>query len=172
MNHRTLLLTPWYFPYKVLRWQDAITMLYLEKADVVVDYDADLRSPSVEMKVPAVIRVRRALSGMKHGVKFSRINVYTRDKFTCQYCRKRFTIGQLSYDHVIPRAAGGRTEWTNIVTACKPCNNKKAHRTCDEAGMWPMATPVRPKTLPFTGPLVDARNAPPEWRDFLRAVPG
>ncbi len=169
MQTRTLLLTPWFFPHKILRWQDAITMVFLDKADVIVEYDDVIRSPSREMQIPAVVRVRSAMKSMKRGVKFSRINVYTRDKFTCQYCGKRFDTRQLSYDHVVPRFAGGRTEWTNIVTACKPCNNKKGCRTCDEAGMWPRNAPVRPNSLPLTTPLVDIAQAPPEWQDFLVA---
>jgi 5-methylcytosine-specific restriction endonuclease McrA len=152
-----------------MRWEDAITMIYLDKADVVVEYEDTVRSPSMTLKVPAVVRVRRAIKNVKQGVKFSRINVYTRDRFTCQYCVRKFKMGELSYDHVTPRFAGGRTEWTNIVTACKPCNNKKAHRTCDEAGMWPRTPPVKPKTLPLTPPAIDVHNAPIEWRDFLSA---
>lgn len=169
MTHRTLVLTPWYFPQKILRWEDAITMLYLQKAEVVLEYDEIVRSPSLEMQIPAVVRVRRMIKKRKQMVKFSRVNVYTRDAFTCQYCEKRFATELLSYDHVMPRSAGGRTEWTNIVTACKPCNNKKANRTCDEAGMWPITPPVRPNTLPLTAPAIDIATAPVQWRDFLRA---
>lgn len=57
MQNRTLLLTPWYFPHKILRWQDAVTMVFLDKAEVVVEYDAVIRSPSTEMMAPAVISV-------------------------------------------------------------------------------------------------------------------
>ena len=142
-------------------------MVYLEKADVVVAYEEEIRSPSFSMPTPAVIRVRKAMANMKRGVKFSRVNIYTRDKFTCQYCGQQLTSRHLSYDHVTPRAAGGLTEWTNIVTACKPCNNKKGQLTCDEAGMWPRKAPVRPKSLPLTGPLVDPQAAPEEWQAFL-----
>ena len=85
MQHRTLLLTPWYFPHKVLRWQDAITMLFLDKADVLVEYDEVIRSPSRSMAMPAVIRARAAVRYWRRGVRFSRLNVYTRDAFTCQY---------------------------------------------------------------------------------------
>jgi 5-methylcytosine-specific restriction endonuclease McrA len=170
MYQRTLLLTPWYLPHKVLRWQDAVTMLFLEKADVVVEYDAVLRSPSMEMRAPAVIRARKASRRMKHGAKFCRVNVYTRDEFTCQYCGDRPSQRMLSYDHVVPRCAGGRTEWTNIVTACRPCNAKKGSFTCDEAGMWPRSKPKQPKALPVTGPFVEFEKAPDEWRDFLPAL--
>ena len=141
---RTLLLTSWFFPLKVIRWEDAITMLYLNKADTVVEYDEMVSSPSVSLAVPAVMRLRRKLAKIKRGVKFSRVNVFTRDGFRCQYCNHKKPFSQLTYDHVIPRARGGRTEWTNIVTACRPCNHKKGSRTTDETGA---ALPADPQRL-------------------------
>jgi 5-methylcytosine-specific restriction endonuclease McrA len=166
-NKRTLLLTSWFFPHKVIRWEDAVTMLYLEKADSVADYAECVRSPSVTMFLPAVIRLRRKIGKVKRGVKFSRINIFTRDGFRCQYCRAKLVMSRLTFDHVIPRASGGRTEWSNIVTACRPCNSRKRNRTPDESGMFPMKAAVQPKTLPLIGPRIDAEHAPQEWRDFL-----
>ena len=163
----TLLLTSWFFPHRVVRWQDAVTLLYTSKAERVIDYGHEIRSPSLSMKAPAVIRLRRSFGKVKRGPKFSRINVFTRDGFRCQYCGERHIMSKLSYDHVTPRACGGRTEWTNIVTACVPCNSRKGSRTTDEAGMFPLRKPVRPKTLPMTGPFIDVARAPREWHDFL-----
>ena len=167
MPHRTLLLTSWFFPHKVIGWEHAITLLYLDKADSVVDYGDSVSSPSVTMKVPAVIRLRRKIKNMKRGVKFSRVNVFTRDGFRCQYCTVKLPMSQLTFDHVIPRSCGGRTEWTNIVSACRPCNHRKRDRTPDESGMFPKSEPMQPKSLPLTGPVIDASRAPQEWRDFL-----
>jgi 5-methylcytosine-specific restriction endonuclease McrA len=164
---RTLLLTSWYMPHKVIRWQDAVTMLFLDKADRVIDYQETICSPSVQMHAPAVIRLRRKIAKHKRGVRFSRVNVFTRDSFRCQYCRTRLPMSQLTYDHVTPRACGGRTEWTNIVTACRPCNSRKRDRTPDESGMFPHQAPVRPKALPMTGPVIDIARAPREWHEFL-----
>lgn len=166
MTARTLVLTPWYFPHKVIGWQEAITLVYLEKADVVASYDEVVRSPSTAMKLPAVIRLKGRLAAVKRGVKFSRFNVYLRDDFTCAYCRTRLPMSKLTYDHVVPRSRGGRTVWENIVTACYPCNARKANKTPDEARMRPHKPPWRPATLPLTAPLVDPATAPIEWRDF------
>jgi 5-methylcytosine-specific restriction endonuclease McrA len=66
-------------------------------------------------------------------ITFSRLNIYTRDRFSCQYCGARFRREDLTFDHVVPRSAGGRTSWENIVTACVPCNARKANRTPREA---------------------------------------
>ena len=167
MNRRVLLLTSWFFPHKVIRWEHAITLLYLGKADSVVDYQEKVRSPSVSMSLPAVVRLRRNFGKVQHGVKFSRANVFARDGHRCQYCGQRFAVTKLTFDHVTPRSAGGRTEWTNIVSACRPCNARKRDRTPDESGMFPRVVARKPKALPLTGPFVDIAKAPREWRDFL-----
>jgi 5-methylcytosine-specific restriction endonuclease McrA len=170
MTHRTLLLTPYYFPIGILRWEDAVKMRYEGTADVVAEYEQTVSSPSVTWRVPAVIRLRRMPAGKKRGIKFSRSNVYQRDGHRCQYCGNRLAESVLSYDHVVPRAAGGRTCWENIVTACRPCNTRKGCRTCDESGMWPLNEPRRPKSLPVQGPRIDREAAPVEWQAFLPAV--
>ena len=166
MTARTLVLTPWYFPHKVIGWQDAITLVYLDKVDVVANYDDVVRSPSTTMMLPAVIRLKRRMAAVKRGVKFSRFNVYLRDDFTCAYCRTRLPMSKLTFDHVLPRSRGGRTAWTNILTACYPCNAKKANRTPEEARMRAHKPPFRPASLPLAAPLFDPSTAPVEWRDF------
>lgn len=166
---RVLLLTPWYFPHKILRWEDAITMVFLDKADVVAEYNEEVRSPSTSMKLPAVIRLRKKIDNRKRGVKFSRVNVYARDGYSCQYCGKGLPASQLTYDHLMPRSRGGRTEWTNIVTACLPCNSTKANRTPEEAGMFPLKAPVKPRWLPLTAPRFE--RAPEEWLPYCVQSP-
>lgn len=170
MTKRVLLLTPWYFPIKILHWQDAVKMKYEGTVDVVAEYDDEISSPSITWKVPAVIRLRKLEAKMKRGVKFSRGNVYVRDRFCCQYCGKHFPESRLSFDHVIPRSAGGRTVWENIVTACRPCNSRKDNKTCDEAGMWPRRAPRRPETLPLTPPFIQPDEVPPEWEAYIQSA--
>jgi 5-methylcytosine-specific restriction endonuclease McrA len=114
-----------------LHWQDAAKMIYENTVDVIAEYDEELRSPSTVWKMPAVVRLRRNVGDRKRGVKFSRMNVYQRDNFICQYCGKKFRWSELTYDHLVPRSRGGRTNFLNIVTACKPCNAKKANLTCE-----------------------------------------
>ncbi|MFO0567184.1 MAG: HNH endonuclease [Polyangiaceae bacterium] len=166
MHTRTLVLTSWYFPHKVIRWEDAVTLVFLNKVDVVVSYDEEIRSPSTTIRMPAVVRLKRKISTVKRGVKFSRMNVYLRDDFTCAYCQKKLAMSELTYDHVHPRSRGGRTEWENIVTACMPCNTKKSNKTPDESGMWPRKRPYRPSSLPLAPPRIDPTTAPAEWREF------
>ena len=164
---RTLLLTSWFLPHRVLCWQDAVTLLYLDKAERVVDYGETVSSPSTTILLPAVIRLRNKVAGTKRRVKFSRVNVFTRDGFRCQYCGHKHPMGSLTYDHVQPRRQGGRTVWNNIVASCRPCNSRKGGRTPQQAGMAPLTSPQRPKSLPITAPMIDVAGAPREWRDFL-----
>ena len=166
MATRTLVLTPWYIPYRIVSWQDAITMMYLTKADLVVPYGEEVRSPSVSMPMPAVIRVKRKVTVARSRIRFSRINVFMRDGFRCQYCGARGTYGSLTFDHVVPRSQGGRTEWNNILTACGSCNSKKGSRTPTQAGMKPLRSPHAPKSLPLRDTALELGRIPEEWRDF------
>jgi 5-methylcytosine-specific restriction endonuclease McrA len=140
-------------------------MKYEETVDVVVEYEDVIRSPSVTWRVPAVVRLRRMARARGRGVRFGRRNVYLRDDHRCQYCGEKKAARELSFDHVVPRSAGGPTTWENIVTACRRCNATKDAQTCDEAGMWPLREPRRPASLPMAPPLFD-RPVPREWHGF------
>jgi 5-methylcytosine-specific restriction endonuclease McrA len=132
----------------------------------VLSVDAE----SVTIRVPAVAILRRPIPRKKKGVKFSKINVCTRDNFTCQYCGTKFPMKRLEFEHVVPRAQGGRTGWGNIVMACTICNSEKRDRTPEQANM-PLINGRRhvckPNGLPVTGPLFDPDSVPAEWMEFL-----
>ncbi len=161
----TLLLNAGFEPMKVIPWERAVTLLVLGKADLLEAYDGEVRSPSTVMDMPSVVRLRRHNRGRsKNGVKFSRANVYRRDGFACQYCGARPGLGQLTFDHVIPRSRGGLTDWTNIVTACGDCNTLKADRTVEQVGFRLERKPVRPRYMPAVG--VEAVEHP-VWMDYL-----
>ena len=164
---RTLLLTQGYEPIQIISWQRAITLLSLDKVDVVEEYDAEIRAASLVLRVPAVVRLRKAYRRFAKPVKFSRVNIYARDGYRCQYCGMTCTIDELTYDHVIPRSRGGRTCWENIVSACYVCNRRKANRTPAEAGMTLRTTPVRPTWMPAVQIRVSARSVPDAWRDYV-----
>ena len=85
-------------------------------------------------------------------VRFSRLNIYARDRNTCQYCGRRPPRAELNLDHVIPRSRGGVTNWENVVCSCVPCNLKKGGRTPDEARMRLLRHPIRPRWTPFIRP--------------------
>ena len=100
-------------------------------------------------------------------VRFSRRNVFLRDKFTCQYCAKVLPETQLNLDHVTPRDKGGRTTWENIVTSCFRCNTRKANKLPHEAGMHPRSKPFAPRWRPLFG-LHENGLADESWGHFIQ----
>ncbi len=166
MSTRTLILTPWMAPHRVISWQRAIVLLFLGKVEVLEEYDERVVAPSLTLRTPAVARLTRGNVSTKRKVRFSRVNVFTRDGFRCQYCGVRKSMDALNYDHVVPRVRGGKTGWENIVTSCYDCNDRKGSRTPDEAGMKLLRRPHRPATLPLTPFIRSEKGVPPVWRDY------
>jgi len=70
--------------------------------------------------------------------------LFKRDAHLCLYCGMRFSSSQLSRDHIRPLSQGGRDTWTNVVTACRRCNNLKASKTPEQAGLQLLAVPFTP----------------------------
>lgn len=166
----TLVLNPSYQPIGRLSWQRAVTLLFQGKVEIVEEYtDKEVRSVTFVIKMPSVVRLLRALRGPRKAVKFSRENVYARDGGRCQYCLNKVPRFEITYDHVTPRALGGKTVWDNIVVACVDCNQKKGGRTPQQAGMKLRTPPVRPKKLDAHRVTVVFRTGMPEsWRTWLR----
>ena len=116
-------------PLSTLTWQESIKLIWLDRINVLEWHDDwQVHSPSVTLTVPSVIIVRDFVK-RRFNTNFSRSNVYLRDNYMCQYCKQMFSNKELTLDHVIPRSKGGKTTWTNIVSACKQCNNQKGSHT-------------------------------------------
>lgn len=164
-HYRTLMLDSSYRPVKVIPWTRAIALGMTDKAYVVETYDRTVRSPSVELPMPAVIALKRYLKYRPFKVRFSKRNIFVRDGFTCQYCGERLPGSKLTIDHVVPRAQGGQSRWENVVTACEPCNHRKGDRTPAQAGMPLLSEPMRP--TPSVHGEVVARSVPPEWSMYI-----
>ena len=166
-TNQTLVLSQSYEPVKIVSWQRAITLLFLGKVEVIEEYDRDIKTTSIMIKVPAVVRLLNAFRRHKKPVKFSRVNIYGRDGYACQYCGAKKRVGELTYDHVVPRAQGGTTVWSNIVTACQDCNARKANRTPAQAGMRLLKLPAQPTATPVLVVTVSRTSVPDAWRDYL-----
>jgi 5-methylcytosine-specific restriction endonuclease McrA len=154
-------------PLRVEPWTRAITDLFLGKIEVI-EYSRDrtIKCVGRHIPMPAVVRLLRRFRRDRQAIKFSRLNIYTRDRFACQYCGAQLPAEDLTFDHVVPRAAGGRTAWDNIVTACVPCNGRKANRTPPQASMTLLRKPCKPRFLPTVTVKMDARQVPEEWRPY------
>jgi 5-methylcytosine-specific restriction endonuclease McrA len=166
----TLVLDSSYQVMNKVSWQRAFEYWVSGKVEILEEYaDRFVRSASQVFKVPSIIRFVNYISQRKRVVRFSRSNIYTRDHYTCQYCGKKCKAEQLTYDHVVPRSKGGKTNWSNIVAACQQCNRQKGDRTPEQAGMKLRSTPVKPKKLPtIAGPKQYWKNGMPDsWKAFL-----
>ncbi|MBR9769395.1 MAG: HNH endonuclease, partial [Rhodobacteraceae bacterium] len=110
-----------YYPLSLWSWQDAVKAAYMDRVDIVAEYDTIVRSPTTEIRIPSVVVLRDYVKPQKR-VAFTRFNLFLRDGFQCQYCG---STGDLTFDHVVPRKSGGVTSWENVVAACSKCNLKK-----------------------------------------------
>jgi 5-methylcytosine-specific restriction endonuclease McrA len=163
-----LLLDSTYEPLSIISWEAAMTLVMTKDAEVIVESEANLvRTTTVAYKMPSVIRQFKKYK-RKEDVKFSRINIYMRDGWSCQYCGQKKSTKELTFDHVIPRDKGGPTTWENIVAACRPCNHWKANRTPAQAKMKLTKKPVKPKWLPQQM-VLKMKNLPKLWEPYIDA---
>jgi len=156
-----------YQPLRVEPWTRAVVDVFLGKAEVI-EYSRDrtIKGVAREYPMPAVVRVLRRFRRDRQAIRFSRLNIYARDAFTCGYCGQQWVSEDLTFDHVVPRAAGGRTTWENIVTCCVPCNVAKANRTPSQAKMHLLRKPTKPRWLPAITVDMDRSRLPPEWAAY------
>lgn len=125
-----------------------------------------IRSVRFAMKIPKVIVLAMYDKLPTKDVKFTRHNVFLRDHYVCQYCRKEFPDKELNLDHVVPRDKGGKTRWDNIVTSCIGCNNRKANKLSHEANMFPATQPKAPRWRPLFG-FRRQGSIDDSWESFL-----
>ena len=154
-----------YFPLSLWSWQDAIKATFLDRVSIVAEYEIEVHSPSISMKLPSVVVLRDYVKPSRYPA-FTRFNLFLRDEFTCQYCGSK---GEMTFDHVLPRSRGGRTAWDNVVAACGRCNLRKGNLTVRQAGMALHRLPQRPTSAELQN---QGRRFPPNhlhesWMDFL-----
>jgi 5-methylcytosine-specific restriction endonuclease McrA len=169
----TLVLSHAFEPVARVPWQRAITLWFAGKVEIVEEYEDRLvHSVTFEIKMPSVVRFFRALRGRKRAIKFSRENVYLRDKGRCQYCGSRVPRHEATYDHVRPRRLGGVTTWDNVVICCVPCNQRKGGSTPEAVGMRLLSTPAKPRHLPEGVRLTftTEKDVPKSWLNYVRDV--
>ena len=164
---QVLLLNITYEPLKIIGWKRAITLLTLGKVEVIEEYGREIHSVTFTIKLPSVVRLLQMVRKPKSPVRFSRQNIYARDRYRCQYCGHKFASEDLTYDHVIPKSRGGKTRWENIVTCCVNCNRQKGGRTPSEASMRLIKDPTRPTWVPSIRITIEVHRIPENWRDYL-----
>lgn len=186
MNQVVVLNKAW-APVDVIDVFDAIIKLYKEKAwaldtscrmykweDWVKDWSQAatlaqevVRTPNMNIPIPRVIVLRDYKGYISKKPKCNRRNLYKRDNETCQYCGKKDDYSQFDIEHIVPQSRGGKTIWTNVVLACKKCNQKKANRTPEEAGMKLLRKPFKPRWSEIKGDNREVREKFNSWHELL-----
>jgi len=157
-----------YFPLSLWPWQDTIKAVFLDRVNVVAEYDRYIHSPTTQLRLPSVISLKEYVPPARRPA-FTRFNVFLRDTFDCQYCGDRFRPEELTFDHVQPRSRGGQTTWENVVTACSGCNLRKGNRLPKQVGMHPRKRPHMPSVyeLQERGRAFPPNYLHESWSDYL-----
>ncbi|MGB3147668.1 MAG: HNH endonuclease [Paracoccaceae bacterium] len=154
-----------YYPLSLWPWQEAIKAVFLERVNILAEYDEVVHSQRSAIRIPSVVVLKDYVRPQKR-VAFTRFNLFLRDEFCCQYCGAR---GELTFDHVLPRSRGGVTSWENVVAACSPCNLRKANKNLRQAGMHLRRPPHRPtaEEMQNVGRRFPPNHLHQSWVDFL-----
>lgn len=154
-----------YYPLSLWSWQDAVKAAWLDRVDIIAEYDEVARSVSMEIRIPSVVVLKDFVKPQKR-VAFTRFNLFLRDEFSCQYCS---ATGDLTFDHVVPRAAGGVTSWENVVAACSRCNLHKGSKSLRKSGLSLQKPPRQPASeqLRNMGRKFPPNHLHASWIDFL-----
>jgi 5-methylcytosine-specific restriction endonuclease McrA len=162
-------------PLTMLPVRRALRLVIDRKAEVLeVDDSRVFRSEREQMAAPLVIRlVRYVQVPRKFRRQVTNTFLFARDRYCCQYCgRHRQELrGRefLTRDHVIPLSRGGANSWTNVVTACSLCNNRKANHLPRELGMRPMQPPAEPNYVELVWAV---RRVTPVQAKYIRIFYG
>mgnify|MGYP003330883474 FL=1 len=162
-NCLTLILNASYLPLGICSSKRAICLCLLEKVSVISEYSTLIHSPSINMKIPSIVRLNKYVKFHSKDMVLNRKNLFLRDNASCQYCG--CSKSSLTIDHIIPKGKGGEDSWTNLVVACSSCNIKKGNRTPKEANM-PLRKDIKkPNSLLYFNQFVNSNNS--DWKQFL-----
>jgi len=164
VNLPVLVLNQGYEPLNLCRVRRAIILVFYGKAEVVENSRGEIHSAREVFQVPSVIRLGYFVRRPHRERKLTKVEVFNRDHYTCQYCNKQ--TKELTLDHVVPRQRGGEHTWENVVSACKSCNRRKGGRTPEEAGMSLLRHPTAPRHNGFYIPY-HYLNSHREWQKYI-----
>ena len=163
---RVLLLNNNFEVLNFINWKRAMKLLYKEKADVVSAWaDVRIKFGNDNVNFPAIVRLKYYINKKFGQLLFSRKAVFRRDGLKCQYCSVNLQSNQATMDHIIPKCIGGASSFTNCVTACYPCNNKKGNRTLEDANMRLIRKPIAP--IGYCYSMSENERWHPDWNIFF-----
>jgi len=167
---KTLILNSDFNPISIRTWQQAFVLCMKDVAYGVDYYGEKARDGRGRFyPIPSVVCLKRYVPhNYNIKKKFSRHAVFQRDGYTCMYCGTKEKPSNLTIDHITAKSksnGNNNTSFFNCVACCKPCNAKKADKTCDEFGKFPLKKPVQPTHLDLI--LSDVKNIPKEWLPYI-----
>ena len=164
VNQPVLVLNENYLPLNICRVRRAVVLVLIGKAEIVENGRGYFSASSGHYEIPSVIRLIYLIRKHAHPRKMTKLEIFNRDKYICQYCGREAKI--LTLDHVVPRRSKGEHTWENVVTACIPCNRRKAGRTPAEAGMPLLRQPKAPGNIGFYVPY-QVLTVREEWQKYM-----
>lgn len=173
MNSKVLRLNKAGTPIAWLSWQETATLMVKEQViwsigDTVVRVRGGYNKDGVrsELSLPSIIACDGKVGNQQFTPALSNSLLFARDKQICMYCGVDFPTAELSRDHVIPTSRGGKDIWTNCVTACRRCNNRKGNLTPEQANMQLLAVPFAPNRYEFF--YLSNRDVLADQMEFLK----
>ncbi len=164
INRSVLVLNQTYEPLHICDVKRAITLILEQKASLVLTADhLYLHTVSNAYPVPSVIRIHQYIHVPHWEAVLNKANIFRRDNYTCQYCGAQNV--PLTIDHVVPKVRGGSDSWTNLVTACVECNNRKGNHLPEEVGLKLRTQPKKPHKIHTMQRYLAAPVE--EWRPYL-----
>ncbi len=163
LKNYVLVLNQNYEPISVCDVKRAVVLTYLGKAEIIEKDSSSVRSISLSIPLPLVVRILVYISVPGKRIILSRKNIIKRDRNKCQYCGVKDTA--MTVDHIIPKNMGGEDTWENLICACVNCNNKKGNRTLEQANFILLNKPKKPNHITFIRNFVGIRNE--KWKPYL-----
>ena len=167
LERAVLVLNANYSPMMICTAKRAICLDFLDKIDILVNYNEKVNSPRLTLNLPSVIKIKNFVRYDNLSLDLNRKNIISRDDYLCQYCGS--SRSPLTIDHIIPKGKGGIDTWENLVAACKPCNQKKGNQKPEEVGMYLRKRPKRPNRLHYFQKFVKEKQK--DWRPYLFMEP-
>ena len=150
---------------EIITWEDAIVLTWLKKAWTVEYTDKWIHSAKKAFQIPSIIVLFRYIDEKFFTLPCTRKNILIRDENRCQYCTKQFRDPDLTLDHVIPRSKSGPHSWNNLVTACRPCNQKKRDYSVENSPVTLIRYPKKPTYQSIIKKRIGQANL--KWKEYL-----
>ena len=173
MNAKALRLNKAGTPVAWLSWQETATLIVkdqviwsLGEAIYTIHGGYNKSGERSILELPSIIACDGKVDGKAFTPALTNALLFARDQQVCMYCGMEFPVRDLSRDHVIPTSKGGRDRWTNCVTACRRCNNRKGSKTPEQANMQLLAVPFAPNRYEFF--FLSNRDVLVDQMEFLK----